>query len=76
MRKTARPVVWEGGGAKSPSLDLIQGARPTSAALKVDAFEGKKVDHENRVPLFGLVCLGCGTFWVSLFGLILGFGHG
>ncbi len=29
MPKTARPVVWEGAGAKSPSLDLIQGARPT-----------------------------------------------
>jgi len=25
MRKTARPVVWEGDGAQSPSLDLIQG---------------------------------------------------
>ena len=23
MRKTARPVVWEGGGAQSPSLDPI-----------------------------------------------------
>jgi len=30
MRKTARPVVWEGGGAQSPSLDPIQGTRPTS----------------------------------------------
>jgi hypothetical protein len=25
MRKTARPVVWEGDGAQSPSLDLITG---------------------------------------------------
>jgi hypothetical protein len=24
MRKTARPVVWEGAGAKSPSPDPIQ----------------------------------------------------
>ena len=24
MRKTARPVVWEGDGAQSPSLDLIK----------------------------------------------------
>jgi len=23
MRKTARPVVWEGAGAKSPALDPI-----------------------------------------------------
>ena len=44
--------------------------------LKVGAFAWKKVDHKNRVLLFGLVCLGCGTFWVSLFGLVLGFGHG
>ena len=29
MRKTARPVVWEGGGAQSPSLDPIVDARPT-----------------------------------------------
>src|SRR5882724_1699864 len=29
MRKTARPVVWEGDGAQSPSLDPIQGTRPT-----------------------------------------------
>src|ERR1035438_10774711 len=28
MRKTACPVVWEGGGAQSPSIDPI--ARPTS----------------------------------------------
>ncbi len=36
----------------------------------------KKVDHENRVPLFGLVCVGCANLWAWLFGLILGFGHG
>jgi len=30
MRKTACPVVWEGGGAQSPSLDPIQGTRPTN----------------------------------------------
>ena len=29
MRKTARPVVWEGDGAESPSLDPIVDARPT-----------------------------------------------
>ena len=28
MRKTARPVVWEGDGAQSPSLDPIQKAWP------------------------------------------------
>ena len=33
MRKTARPVVWEGAGAKSPALDLIEGARPTTDNL-------------------------------------------
>src|ERR1035441_3306486 len=32
MRKTACPVVWEGGGAQSPSLDPIEGARPTICA--------------------------------------------
>ena len=31
MRKTARPVVWEGDGAQSPSLDPIEGARPTGS---------------------------------------------
>ena len=44
--------------------------------LKVGAFEWKNLDHESRVPLFGLFCVGCGIVWVSLFGLILGFGHG
>ena len=29
MRKTARPVAWEGDGAQSPSLDPIQGVCPT-----------------------------------------------
>ena len=29
MRKTARPVAWEGDGAQSPSLDLIVDACPT-----------------------------------------------
>jgi len=29
LRKPARPVVWEGEGAKSPSLDPILEARPT-----------------------------------------------
>src|SRR5271157_1604627 len=33
MRKTARPAVWEGDGAQSPSLRPIQGARPAVAAL-------------------------------------------
>jgi len=27
MRKTARPVVWEGAGAKSPALDPIDALR-------------------------------------------------
>jgi hypothetical protein len=31
MRKTARPVVWEGGGAQSPSLDPIAHARLVNA---------------------------------------------
>ena len=29
MRKTARPVVWEGGGERSPSLDPIRVGPPT-----------------------------------------------
>jgi len=28
MRKTARPVVWEGDGAQSPSLDPILRTAP------------------------------------------------
>jgi hypothetical protein len=31
MRKTACPVVWEGGGAQSPSLDPIAFVPPKSA---------------------------------------------
>ena len=34
MRKTARPVVWEGAGAQSPALDPIQGFRPTRCIFK------------------------------------------
>ena len=34
MRKTARPVVWEGDGAQSPSLDPIHGVRPTNATSR------------------------------------------
>jgi len=37
MRKTACPVVWEGGGAQSPSLDPIQGTRPTDSMRGVMA---------------------------------------
>jgi hypothetical protein len=43
MRKNARPVVWEGGGAQSPSLDPIKVAAPLAplAVLHdaVDLFE-------------------------------------
>jgi hypothetical protein len=34
MRKTARPVVWEGGGAQSPSLDPIRIGRPTGFVIQ------------------------------------------
>jgi hypothetical protein len=34
MRKTARPVVWEGGGAQSPSLDPNR-PRPPADGLPV-----------------------------------------
>ncbi len=33
MRKTARPVVWEGGGAQSPSLYPIRGPAPILRAM-------------------------------------------
>jgi len=38
MRKTACPVVWEGGGAQSPSLDPIQGTRPTDSVRKWEKY--------------------------------------
>jgi hypothetical protein len=37
MRKTARPVVWEGAGAQSPALDLIQYTSFYSQLLTVAA---------------------------------------
>jgi len=42
MRKTARPVVWEGDGAQSPSLDPI--SQPVAMSLrltKVDENQGQ-----------------------------------
>ena len=37
MRKTARPVVWEGDGAQSPSLDPISDHhQPMVRAIELD----------------------------------------
>jgi len=35
MRKTACPVVWEGDGAQSPSLDPIQERRGTAVLNRI-----------------------------------------
>jgi hypothetical protein len=39
MRKTARPVVWEGAGAQSPALDLIMSGE-MSLPLRVQLKSG------------------------------------
>src|ERR1035441_1514602 len=37
MRKTACPVVWEGGGAQSPSLDPIRIARELDSQIAANS---------------------------------------
>jgi hypothetical protein len=49
MRKTAYPVVWEGGGAQSPSPDPIKKAKRCAISLKA-----VPLDHGLKaVPLMG-----------------------
>ena len=56
MRKTACPVVWEGGGAQSPSLDPIE-LRPPHIApqnagylSQADTPISVKMDGREKTP--------------------------
>jgi len=51
MRKTARPVVWEGDGAQSPSLDPIRtGGRMKIAAVVLAGYAGQGGLRARRRP--------------------------
>ena len=62
MRKTARPVVWEGAGAKSPAPDPIQKGRAVLVKRQAKLLElidqlarGRLIDWPNQllVPYHG-----------------------
>src|SRR5260370_28439930 len=55
MRKTARPVVWEGAGAQSPSPDPINGRRGN-----IGLMETRKLPHTDLTV--SRACFGAMTF--------------
>ena len=46
MRKTARTVVWEGAGAKSPALDPID-RNPFDSPLSPPTYENSTIDFRS-----------------------------